>query len=121
MPCEHYKNALIEVAATGFVPSRELRAHLAECAACRATFAQEQTLFAEIDAGLHSAVNGEVPPSLLPRVRAQLEEIAVAPRLHWLQPLVFASAGVALVLTIFLIGRPHRATSENVAKQSPVV
>src|SRR5256884_9244256 len=35
MLCEHYKDALIEAAASGAAPSGELREHLAECASCR--------------------------------------------------------------------------------------
>jgi hypothetical protein len=121
MPCEHYKDALIETAATGARPQGELQAHLASCASCREAFAQEQSLFAAIDSGLNAAANAEVPPSLLPRVRARLDETVVTPRLRWLQPLVFASASVALAFVIFLMARPHRTAPEDVAKQDPVV
>jgi len=119
MPCEHYKDALTEVAASGAVPQGELRAHLAECASCSAAFDEEQSLFAAIDSGLHAAVNTEVPHSLLPRVRARLSEVE-APRLRWLRPLVFASVSVALVLVIFLMARPWHSAPEEVAKQSAV-
>lgn len=119
MLCEHYKDALIEAAASGAVPSGGLREHLAECASCHAAFAQEQSLFAAIDTALHAAANAEIPPSLLPRVRARLDGFAT-PRLGWVQPIVFASAGVALALVIFLMARPHLATREEMAKQGPV-
>jgi hypothetical protein len=121
MPCQHYKDALIEAAASGAAPQGGLQAHLAECAFCRAAFVQEQSLFAAIDAGLHTAANTEVPISLLPRVRAGLYEVAVASLLRWVQPLVFASAGVVLALMVFLVARSHHGVPENVAKQSPVV
>ena len=120
MPCEHYKDALIDVAASGGAPQGELRAHLEECASCRAAFDEEQSLFAAIDSGLHAAASAEVPPSLLPHVRAQLDEVVV-PRFRWLQPLVFASAGVALVFVVFLMARTRHATPEEVAKQGSVV
>ena len=70
MPCAHYKDALIEAAASGAdltsvpTPDEEtaaLRAHLESCASCRAAFEQEQSLFSSIDAGLHAAANAEVP------------------------------------------------------------
>jgi hypothetical protein len=97
MPCQHYKEALIEAAASGSEPQRELRAHLDACAACRGAFEQEQSLFASIDAGLHVAANAEVPGSLLPRVRARLDEES-APRRSWLiNWLVLASAAVMVV------------------------
>jgi hypothetical protein len=120
MPCEHYKDALIEAAAAGAGPQGELQAHLDECTPCRTAFAEEQSLFAAIDSGLHAATNNDVSVSLLPRVRAGLDEVAVAPRLRWVQPLVFASASVALIFVVSLITRPHHAVPENVAKQSPV-
>ena len=119
MPCEHYKNALVEAIASGAEPQGELRAHLAACASCRAAYAEEQSLFAAIDSGLRSAANTDVPPSLLPRVRAGLDE-AVAPQRRWMQPLIFASASMAMVVLIFLMVRPHHATPENMAEKAPV-
>ena len=120
MPCEHYKNALVEAASSGATPNGEMRAHLAECASCRDTFAEEQSLFSTIDSGLHDVANSEVPPSLLPRVRASLDE-APSRRFRWVQPLVFASAGVALAFVVFLLARSRHAPGENAAKQRPIV
>lgn len=119
MLCEHYKDALIEAAAAGAALSGELRAHLAECALCRAAFDKEQSLFAAIDSGLHAGVNTEVPTSLLPRVRTQLDE-AVAPRSRWVSAFVFASASAVLALTVFLMARPPHRAPEEVAKQSSI-
>ncbi len=120
MPCQHYKDALIEVAASGAKPQGDLRAHLAGCADCRAAFAQEQSLFASIDAGLHVAANAEAPASLLPRVRARLDE-AVAKQRRWLQPVILAAASVALTFAIFLFARPHPSRPDNQAKQTPQI
>jgi hypothetical protein len=103
MPCEHYKNALIEAAANGAQPQGDLRGHLDACASCRATFEQEQSLFASIDAGLHFAASAEVPASLLPRVRARLDEAAV-PRSAWVT-YWFALASAALVVVAFFAAR----------------
>ena len=121
MSCEAYRQALIEAAASGTQSLGALGAHLQVCADCRAALTREQSLFASIDASLRTAANSDVPPSLLARVRTGLNDVAVAPRLRWLQPLAFASASIAVVLLVFLIGRPHRATPDKVAKQGPVV
>jgi len=120
MPCKLYKNALIEAAASSAEPQADLRAHLDACAACRAAFEQEQSLFASIDAGLHVTANTEVPASLLPRVRARLDE-AATPSTHWFQPWIFAAASVALAVTIFLIARPHHTRPDSQAKQTPQI
>jgi hypothetical protein len=118
MPCEHYKNALIEAAANGAQAEGDLRVHLDTCAACRATLAQEQAFFSSIDAGLHVTANAEVPASLLPRVRARLDE-EIAPHRRWTQPMIFAAASVALAFVIFLFARPHHASPDSQAKQTP--
>ncbi len=120
MPCEPYQNALIETAASGSELQGELRAHLAVCAACRTAFAREQSLFSSIDQRMRAAVNADVPPSLLPRVRARLADEA-APRRMWTQPLIFAAASVALALAIFLVVRPHHTRLDNQAKQTPQI
>jgi hypothetical protein len=100
MPCQHYKEALIEAAASGTEAQGDLRAHLADCADCHNAFEQEQSLFDSIDAGLQVTANAEVPASLLPRVRARLDEESV-PRRRWFTNwLVLASAAV-LVASFF--------------------
>ena len=118
MPCENYKDALIEAAATGFEPQGELRAHLGACASCRTAFEQEQALFSSIDASLHVTANADVPASLLPRVRARLDE-TVAMQRRWLQPVIFAAASVALTFAIFLLTRPLHPRPDSQAKQAP--
>ena len=118
MPCQHYKNALIEAAASDTHPQGELRAHLDVCLDCRAAFAREQSLFASINTGLHVTANAEVPASLLPRVRARLNE-EIAPQRRWIQPMTFAAASVALAFVIFLFAWPHDASPDRQAKQTP--
>ena len=120
MPCENYKDALIEAAVSGFEPRGELRAHLDTCASCRAAFEQEQALFASIDAGLHVTANADVPASLLPRVRARLDETVVTQR-RWFQPLIFAAASVALTFAIFLLTRPLHPRPDSQANQAPQI
>ena len=97
MPCQHYKGALIEAAASGAALQGELRVHLDACAGCRAAFEQEQSLFASIDAGLRDTANADMPVSLLPRVRTRLDEESAPHRVwgtHWL---ALASAAVMIV------------------------
>ena len=118
MPCQHHKNALIEAAASGSHPQGELRAHLDVCLDCRAAFEREQSLFASINTGLHVTANAEVPASLLPRVRARLDE-EIAPQRRWIQPMTFAAASVALAFVIFLFAWPHDASPDRQAKQTP--
>ena len=103
MPCEHYQNALIEAAATGFEPKGELRAHLAACAACRTAFAQEQSLFFSVDEGLRAVANPEVPASLLPRVRARLADEAAPIRSRRFP--TFVLAGAAVMVVALLVAR----------------
>jgi hypothetical protein len=120
MPCEPYQNALIEAAASGSEPQGELRAHFANCAACRIAFAQGLSLFSSMDEGLRAAANAEVPASLLPRVRVRLADEAV-PRRMWTQLLIFAAASAGLVFAIFLFVRPHHTRPDNQAKQTPQI
>jgi len=103
MPCQQHKEALIEAAANGAELQGDLRAHLAGCTDCRATFEEERSLFASIDAGLHVAANAEVPASLLPRVRTRLEQGAAPRRIGATSWLVLASAAVLFV--VFLAAR----------------
>jgi hypothetical protein len=109
MPFEHHKDALVEAAATGVEPQGELRIHLEACDSCRAAFAEEQALFASIDAGLQATVNAEVPVSLLPRVRARLDERGTPERSWIINRFVLASA--AIVIIVFFTARAVRNTS----------
>ena len=120
MPCENYKDALIETAASDAHPQGDLRVHLDACASCRAAFEQEQALFSSIDAGLHVTANPEAPASLLPRIRARLDETVAAQR-RWLQPVIFAAASVALTFAIFLLTRPLHPRPDSQAKQAPQI
>lgn len=133
MPCEHYKNALIDAAVTGrdltgaaalTAELRDLRAHLAECVACRAALAEEQSLLAAMDSGLRVAANAEVPPSLLPRVRASLDEAATArPRWssQWLALAVASTAVAMLFLPVKFRRNNADAPSINSVSNLPTV
>jgi anti-sigma factor RsiW len=100
MPCEHHKDALIEAAASGLEPQGELRAHLAACDSCRAAFAEERALFVSIDSGLHASVNADIPPSLLPSVRARLDQQG-APGGSWITNWYVLVSAAVVILAFF--------------------
>jgi hypothetical protein len=102
MPCESYREALIEAAATDSAPSRELRLHLDACASCRAASSEELQLFAAIDSGVRTTANAEVPTSLLPRVRVQLNQ-RPARRRAWVPAGAVMVAAVGLVAVIVFV------------------
>ncbi len=122
MPCENYKDALTEAAASGADPANALRsnakmaalrAHFESCASCRTAFAEEQALFTSIDAGLHASANAGVPASLLPRVRAALDEVPTPTR-SWTPNCLALGTVAALVLVIFgAYSVRRRNSSEN--------
>jgi len=127
MPCEPYKVALIEAAASGLEPKGELRAHLAACGACRTAFAQEHALFSSIDAGLHAAANAEVPTSLLQRVRVRLAD-EPAPIRSWRLPSMVLAGAAAIVVALLLartawhtnIEQPPPSSASNSTMSSAV-
>ena len=114
MPCENYREALTEAAAADSAPSSELSSHLDGCASCRAAFAEERQLFAAVDAGLRASANAEVPASLLPRVRAKLNELAV-PRRSWIPAFAAIAAAAAIVIGIVFV----RGVGRRVPEQGP--
>jgi hypothetical protein len=111
MPCENYREALVDAAAAESAPSRELRSHLDACASCRTAFAEEQQLFAAIDTGLRATANAEVPASLLPRVRAQLSEQPVSNSV-WVPAFAGVALAAVLVFAFFLARKPTRVDVE---------
>lgn len=97
MPCENYREALTEAAAGNTHElSMGLQAHLDACSVCRAFFAEERRLFAAIDSGTRATANGQVPPSLLPRVRGRLDQRT---ELSWIKAGALVAAAVILVAT----------------------
>lgn len=105
MPCESYKNALTEAAATAAEPQSELRAHLEACDPCRAAFAAEQSLFSSIDMGLQAKANAEIPATLLPGVRVRLNGETLPSR-SWVNARLVL-AGAATLAFVFLMTQVH--------------
>jgi hypothetical protein len=100
--CEDYRIALTDAAAAAVQPSIELRAHLDACGSCREAFREELQLFAAMDSGLRVTANAEVPASLLPRVRAELNQRHV-PQRSWVPAGAAMAAAVALVAVIVFV------------------
>jgi hypothetical protein len=116
MPCENYREALIDAAAADSEPARELRSHLDVCASCRAAFTEERQLFAAIDTAVCAIANAEVPHSFLPCVRTSLEDVSASQR-RWTPLLIFAAASAAIVITAFIAMRPNHAAKIDQSKQ----
>jgi hypothetical protein len=112
MPCENYREALIEAAAADSEPSRELRSHLDACASCRAAFTEELQLFAAIDTGVRATANSEMPASLLPRVRAKLNERPI-PQRSWIPVVAVLGVAAALVLAVVFVRDFGRGAAET--------
>jgi hypothetical protein len=94
MFCESYRRGLIDSLAAGEPLPPALAEHLAGCDVCSTAFAREQALYAAIDYSLVVRANAPVPPSLLPRVRAQ---IAAPPDKAFWRAAILAFATLPLV------------------------
>jgi anti-sigma factor RsiW len=106
---------------------RDLDQHVRECAGCRAFLASHASLASAIDSHLRLIANEPVPPSLLPGVRARLDQEA-APR-QWIFSWRFAAVATVVVLLVATVigmrdsdkpGRPKQTTAK-VAHGSPDV
>jgi hypothetical protein len=117
MFCDAYHNSLTEVAAAGRELTPALEQHLAFCRDCRAAFAEQQSFFAAIDAGIRSLANPEIPLTVIPRVHIALhnELVGQARSPKW----IFAGTALAAVLVVaFVLTLSHRDSppSENNAR-----
>ena len=114
MPCEKFKDAIVEAATAQLQPEGELRSHLDACDECCAAFALEQSLYVSIDFGVRAAANSEVPPSLLPNIRVRLQE-ENAPKRTWISAwpslagTTLAVFAVLLIAAIWQLKTPHHA------------
>lgn len=81
----------------------EITLHLDSCEGCKAFHRAESQIVVKMNAELHAMVNWPVPPSLLPRVRQQLEGASPEPsRISVLVPGAAASAIGLLILATLL-------------------
>jgi hypothetical protein len=120
MPCEIYQEALIELAATGAEPDRNLRTHLDGCVSCRAALRQEQSLFSSIDVTLRHKTSAEVPTSLLPGLRQRLAQEALAARLSNVSWMYVTTAAIATSVVLALpVWRPRNGRGHIAALERP--
>ena len=99
----------------------DVAAHQESCAACRDFYFTQKRLFETMGAGLRAFANVLVPTSLLPRVRARLED-AHAPHVPWKLgwSSVVSAAAILLALGIAVVWhQPLRHTAD--AEHMPVV
>jgi hypothetical protein len=112
MFCKSYCQALMEAAASGESLNRALATHVAGCEGCSAAFAEERALFALIEDSLGVRSNAPAPPSLVPRVRAQIAAGPTKTRWH-IPVLAFATLGlVAGVIAISAAFHWHSAPDD---------
>ncbi|HWZ98456.1 MAG TPA: hypothetical protein VN025_11915 [Candidatus Dormibacteraeota bacterium] len=112
MFCEAYNQSLVDAAAGGkMLPA--LREHLASCDGCRATFAEEESLFASIDADVRAIANTDVPTTLIPRVHVALNN--EHPQQSTFHKWIFAGAlaACALVVAVTLQLKHHEVPTPN--------
>jgi Putative zinc-finger len=107
MLCERYREWMIP-AALGGLPSqrgRELQAHVAECAPCRAEFERVKALTGAVDRGVAASANAQPSPDLAARVRARIAESPEASSFWpfaWWMPLAAGALAAAAVLALWL-------------------
>jgi hypothetical protein len=116
MPCQHFQDAIVEVAACGAEPHGELRLHLNACDDCRDAFMAERSLFRAIDAGLHTAANTEVSASFVPRASQRIAEEGLSFRV-WRPS--WAVAAAFAVCAILLVAQLPRFFGPRGSKDSP--
>jgi hypothetical protein len=120
MFCESYRQPLMDAAASGESLNRALATHVAGCEGCSAAFAEERALFAAIEDSLGVRSNAAAPPSLVPRVQAQ---IAASPtKTTWRIPLLaFATLGLVAGAVAISPAFHWHSTPDDSRGQSPAM
>jgi anti-sigma factor RsiW len=118
MNCQQSQKGILDALAAGEakLPGR-VAAHQQDCAGCQAYFESQARLFRQLEEGLTAIANEEVPASLLPRVRARLDE-KPPQRYSWMPGWGLAAiAAVILGVSLgFVLHQPkhHALLPENV-------
>jgi len=110
----------MDAAASGESLNRALATHIADCECCSAAFAEERALFVAIEDSLGVRSNAPAPPSLVPRVRAQ---IAASPtKTTWRIPaLAFATLGLVAGVVAISPAFHWHSTPDDSRGQSPAM
>jgi hypothetical protein len=119
MPCDKYKEALIETAASGAALRISLREHVDACVHCSATLAAQQTLFAAVDSSIRRSANAELPDAFLLGVRSRLTAERISER-SWSPAWAAIAASAALIIGTVMVTRDrHSGAVLNVKQTSP--
>ena len=115
MNCKMAREKITDSFAAGaaVLPS-EVAAHQQSCAACRNFYAAQRRLFQSLEAGLQALINEPVPTSLLPRVRARLDD-AHAPRIPWKLRWISMAPAAAILIALgvsVVWHQPQRRTAD---------
>jgi hypothetical protein len=128
MLCDRYKEALMDVAATGASPAGAMREHINACSNCSAFLARQEAIFASVDAGVRATANARVPQNFAQRMRAVMREESSREKRALAPIFALGSVVVAAVLVLVLVkvadrNRDRRAErpSALVASESPSV
>src|SRR4029077_7817260 len=109
---EQYQKEILEALAAGAAQlPYVVSAHREVCPVCREFCETEPRLFRSIDSGLRAMVDQAVPPSLIPGVRARLNEQPVTRRM-WIPGWSFAVV-VAVTILVASLGYLRREPGRN--------
>ncbi len=109
MNCKLCQEKILESLAVGTeLLASEVATHKDSCIACRGYYDTRRNLFRSIDSGLRSFANHPVPSSLVPGVRARLDEST--PRRSGYFSWSFAAVAAVVILTAgigYVLRRPE--------------
>jgi len=125
MNCKEFRRTITDLLANSAAALPPLAAaHQQSCASCCEYYASETKLFSSISTELQSIVNAPIPPSLVPAVRTQLENVN-APSLVWATRWSFAIVAVIAVLLVSFahtsFRAPFIATTTQTAESVPAL
>jgi len=121
MDCKRFEDQLMDAALGGLPPEREteLRAHLRECAPCRAESERQQQLVAAMDNTFDRMAAAEPSPEMVVRIRLKIAEQPAPSRgwlVSWWPAATGALAAAALVAYLMI---PH-TTVPQAGREQPV-
>ncbi len=116
MNCQNAREQITDLLAAGRVElTGELAGHVQSCAGCGTFYAQQAKLFRAMDSALSAMANEPMPLSLLPRVRARMEETrTLSPWFYRLLPIA-AILVIAYLIAFPLARRSLRSDGVQVA------
>ncbi len=116
MNCQNAREQITDLLAAGSVElTGELAGHVPSCAGCGTFYAQQAEIFRAMDSALSAMANEPMPLSLLPRVRARMEETrTLSPWFYRLLPIA-AILVIAYLIAFPLVRRSLRSDRVQVA------